>query len=73
MSVESSLEINLGLSTYSFFRFEDNVVSRAVGMLINHVSRMGEIIPNLLSVRLLHFLSKLVCCPKDYLIEEVVL
>lgn len=72
MSVESSREINLGLSTYSFFPFEDNVVSQAVRMLINHVSRMGEI-TKLLSVRLLHFLSKLVCCPKDYLIEEVVL
>lgn len=65
MSVESSLEIRLVLSTYSFFPFENSVMSQAVWMLINHISRMGEIIPNLLSLRLLRFFSKLGYCPKS--------
>lgn len=49
MSVESSPEIHLVLSTYSFFPFENNTMSQAIWMLINHISWRGEIIPNLSS------------------------
>lgn len=47
MSVESSPEIHLVVSTYSFFPFENNTMSQAIWMLINHISWRGEIIPNL--------------------------
>lgn len=42
-------------------------------MFINHISRIGGIILNLLSVRFLHFFSKLSLWDNKYLKTEIVL